>query len=272
MISQPVSRFATSPVHTIRVGATLDEAARRMTDEMISSLVAITDGIGHPGHDGPIAGILTRTDLLRAGRLRATMASRPELLSMPHVHIAERMRTDVVTVAPSATVTEAAALLWGKRIHRVVLAVDHRPVGVFSTRDLMRAVVEARLDLPLARAMSSPVITVPTDEALSRATEMLIDGKVRGVVVVEGGDESAWPVGLFTQREALEAEARAGETPVEEVMSAALLCLPPDMPIHRAATFAQATRARSMLVVEGRKLRGLVTGLDLARIVAGAEH
>lgn len=277
MIPLPVSRFASSPVHTIRVGATLDEAARRMSDALISSLVVITDGVGAAGHDGVIAGILTRTDLLRAGRLRATMADRPALLSMPHLHVAERMRRDVVTVAPSATVSDAAALLWQRRIHRVVLEVEgpsgRRPTGIFSTRDLLRAVSEARVDLPLARAMTSPVITVAADETLARATEILIDGKLRGVVVVDdaggGGGESAWPVGLFTQREAMESEARASDTPVEEVMSAALLCLPPDMPLHRAATFAQATRARSILVVEGRRMRGLVTGLDIARVVSG---
>ena len=88
---------------------------------------------------------------------------------------------------------------------------------------------------------------------------------MRGVVVLE----EEWPVGVFTQSEALAAAHLDPSTPVEEVMSCALLCLPIGMPIHRAAAFAVETRARRVLAVEARDLRGILSGLDMARVVAG---
>jgi hypothetical protein len=50
-----------------------------------------------------------------------------------------------------------------------------------------------------------------------RSPPRLEKAHVIGRVVVEDD----WPVGLFTQREALDARDRERNTPVEEVMSAA---------------------------------------------------
>jgi hypothetical protein len=51
-------------------------------------------------------------------------------------------------------------------------------------------------------------------------------------------------------------------------MSCALLCLPLKLPLFRAAAFALQTRARRILAVESREMRGIVSGLDMARAIA----
>jgi CBS domain-containing protein len=106
---------------------------------------------------------------------------------------------------------------------------------------------------------------VDASEAIGQATDLLLGARVHGLVVCEDD----WPVGIYTQREALEAAALDRHRPVEEAMSCAMLCLPPRTPIHRAATLALETRARRLLAVSNRALRGIASGLDIARLIAG---
>ena len=64
-------------------------------------------------------------------------------------------------------------------------------------------------------------------------------GKAGGpLVVVEDG----WPVGLYTQREALEAKDEARETPVEAVMSAGVLRVIDGGPVFALSPVERASR------------------------------
>jgi CBS domain-containing protein len=134
-------------------------------------------------------------------------------------------------------------------------------VGVLSTKDVMRAIRDKRVKSPIREWMSSPVFTIRADEPVSLAVERLVKAHVTGLVVVEDD----WPIGLFTQREALEARDRERNTPVEETMSAALLALDIDTELHRAAAQAAATRVRRVVAVRGRRMEGILTGIDFAR-------
>jgi CBS domain-containing protein len=77
--------------------------------------------------------------------------------------------------------------------------------------------------------------------------------------------ENDWPVGIFTQVEALESRDVPRNTPVEDVMSSRILALRPDTLLHRAAAQAAATRVRRVIVQDGDRLAGILTGLDFAR-------
>jgi hypothetical protein len=48
-------------------------------------------------------------------------------------------------------------------------------------------------------------------------------------------------------------------------MDAAMLALEVDTPLHRAAAQAEAMRVRRIIAVKGRRLEGILTGLDFAR-------
>ena len=104
---------------------TLLDAARRMADEDISALV-VTDSEGY------LAGIVTRTDLVRVRQTRADWASQT---------VEAHMSQPVVTVTPQHKLSQVAKLLVEKQIHRVVVVQEEngrqRPVGVVSSADLV---------------------------------------------------------------------------------------------------------------------------------------
>ena len=84
---------------------------------------------------------------------------------------------------------------------------------------------------------------------------------ISGLIVVEDG----WPIGLFTQREALESKDLAGSTPVEQAMNSAMLVMDAQTPLHRAAAQAAALRVRRVIAMGSRGVAGILTGLDFAK-------
>jgi CBS domain-containing protein len=257
---RPVSERMTSPVISVEADTSLHAAEQRLARAGISCL-AVVDRVDA---DFTLVGVLSRTDLLRVGRLRARMGDDPELLKVPRQTVRTRMVGEPVTVAPTAPLREAAAAMARRRIHRVFVVDGGRAVGVFSTRDLMRVVLDARTPDPIAAWMSHPVETVDVSNTIAEATDRLAAAHVRGLVVLD----DRWPLGLYGQAEALAAADLPATTRVEEAMSRALLCLSTQTPLYRAAAFVLESRARRICAVEQRTLRGILSGLDFARVVA----
>jgi len=253
----PVDLYMSSPVHAVGPDNDLREAQRRLDGLAISSL-AVVEG------DDVLVGVISRTDLIRVGRRQAGSRGKASLLTLPEMRVARRMSTEVVKVGPKDSIAIAAKQMVKGRLHRVFVEESGRLVGVLSTKDLMLAIRDKRMKGPISEWMSSPVFTIRSEEPVSLAAERLEKAHVTGLVVVEDD----WPIGLFTQREALEAHDRERNTPVEEVMSASLLALDVETQLHRAAEQAAATKVRRVIAVRGRRMQGILTGIDFARAAA----
>lgn len=105
----------------------------------------------------------------------------------------------VFTVEPQATVAQAADLLNSRRVGAMVVLGDRREVaGIFSERDLARAVAEhgaEALHLKVAEVMTRDVIFADpaekVDVLLSRMTDrrirhlpVCVDGRLVGIVSI----------------------------------------------------------------------------------------
>jgi CBS domain-containing protein len=221
--SAPVHLYMSAPVHTIEASEDLRAAQLRLDGLAVSSL-AVLDG------DRRLVGVISRTDLIRVGRRQAGSRGKAALLTLPEKPISRRMSSEVVTIGPDETLTAAARKMVEQRLHRLFVLGSDGLVGVISTRDIMLAIRDKRVNKPI-----------------SLATERLEKAHVTGLAVVDDG----WPVGVFTQREALDARDQPRDTRVEDV--------------HRAAAQAEAMRVRRIIAVKGRRLEGILTGLDFAR-------
>jgi CBS domain-containing protein len=257
--SVAVSEYMTTPVLTVKASTPLSEADALMRDRGVSSLAVVSD-------EGALDGILSRTDLLRVGSRQAGRRKGASLLTYPpSATVGDAMTKDVEAVEADLTCAEAAALMVKKRFHRLLVRLDGELVGVASTFDLMQLVVDQKLNKPVSEYMSSPLFTVRVDEPISLATERLERAKVTGLVVLDGD----WPVGLFTQTEALESRDAERDTPIESVMGTAFLSLEAETPIHRAAAMAVSLGARRVVTMTNGRPKGILTGLDFAKAVAG---
>jgi CBS domain-containing protein len=254
----PVSLYMSSPVAGVNADATLEEAYRGMQEANISALV-----VREPD-TGTKLGLIRREDILRVGRLEAGRRPSDATLTLPDRAVSDEMTRDVPSVGPNAPLSEAAGLMVSNRTHRVLVTEeDGSCSGIVTTRDLMRALEEKRVNHEISEFMSHPVFTIRAEEPVSLAVERLERARVTGLVVVEND----WPVGIFTQVEALESRDVPRHTAVEDVMSPRILALRPETRLHRAAAQAAATRVRRVIVQDGERLAGILTGLDFARAV-----
>jgi CBS domain-containing protein len=255
----PVREFMSTGLISVRWDAPLVDVERTLRQHEISAVPVVDE-------QNTLRGILSTKDLLRAGRLemdqdrdgvRATPAGR---------RACDLMRPAVLTIDERATVGSAGAEMVRHHVHRLIVVRDGRPCAVISTRDAMRAIVMAKLRIPLAEVMTKEVdvidLGMPVDEAVGR----LDDANVRGLIVVDG----RWPVGVFTHTEALRSLAlppSMRKVPVEEVMSYETVCLNVSTPLYRVASHARELRVRRILAVDERSLRGIATGFDLLRVM-----
>ncbi len=151
-----------------------------------------------------------------------------------------------------------------QHVHRVFVGGTESLLGVFSTLDVMRAIRDGVAKEPISEFMSAPVEVVDVEETVAKAVDQLEKSHVSGLIAVE----NEWPVGVFTQVEALAARDLEDDTLVEDAMDPALICMPVTTSMHRAAQQALRMRVRRIVASEARHMRGILSGLDFARYAA----
>jgi predicted transcriptional regulator len=256
-LSAPCKSYFTSPVTSIDPSRDINEAYAMMAEADIGCIVAVKDG--------RLAGLVTRTDLLRLGTRQAGTDPRAAVITLPHRTMEEVMTAKVVMVHEEESIRRAAQLMVKHSIHRVIAVNEsEEPTGIVSTRDLMLAVRDQKMSLPVEDFMSCPAFTIRAEEHVSEAIARLERAHISGLAVVDGH----WPVGVFTQRDALLFKDVARSTAVEEVMDPSVLIVPTTTKMHRAAAQASAMRARRILVASGNDMVGVITGLTFARAIA----
>ncbi len=258
LFSTPVREYMSKTLVAVRPGASLHEVLDTLRARDVSS-VAVTD------EDGTLRGIVSMTDLLKVAQIEHASTRELPRITPPGRVAADIMKTEVVTVDEAESVAVAAARMVAGRIHRVVVTRKGHAVAVFSTRDMMRVVLFHHIETPLSEIMTTPVETIDVGASIDEAIAHLHDTNLRGLVVVD----AAFPVGVFTQTEALTSRAlpeAVRRMPVEEVMSYETVSLDVRTPLYRVAGQAVASRARRVLAVDLGQLQGIVTGFDLAKI------
>jgi CBS domain-containing protein len=99
--------------------------------------------------------------------------------------------TAVVTIAPSATLAEAVALLTRRRIGALVVSTDGRePLGILSERDIVHGLgtsgaglLERRVD----ELMTRSVITCAPQDRLADLMALMTERRIRHLPVLQGG-------------------------------------------------------------------------------------
>jgi CBS domain-containing protein len=97
---------------------------------------------------------------------------------------------EVYSVAESATLKEAADLLDARRVGAmVILGESGAIIGVFSERDLVRAIAKmgaAALKSTVADSMSRHVVTAKPSDTIEQTMDRMTDRRIRHLPVLEG--------------------------------------------------------------------------------------
>jgi CBS domain-containing protein len=131
--ARAVSETMTADPVTLTADAPLPAAAVLIAEHRVHGL-PVVDG------DGRVIGVVAQTDIVR---VRATHDLWSNWSSLT---VGDVMTSPAITVDPGAGLAEAAMLMNGNRVHRlVVVDRDGRAIGIISAGDLVRAIA-AELD------------------------------------------------------------------------------------------------------------------------------
>lgn len=96
----------------------------------------------------------------------------------------------VVTVSPDMTVSEAVALLSGKKIGAVIVSADGvKPEGILSERDVVRELGRRGPDClgdSVKTMMTSPLIGCAPQDSAHSVLEKMTEGRFRHMPVMQG--------------------------------------------------------------------------------------
>lgn len=236
----------------------IDEIARTMHGRGVSGIPIIDND--------HLVGVVTRTDLIQFGALQTGRRWTSPAMALPSRRAKDVMTREPRVVTPTTPLHTAARIMSEHAIHRLFVVDNKALVGVICAVDITAAVRDARIAVPLSVAMTSPILSIDVKAPLSAAIDLLARVPVTGLIVTE----ECRPIGVFTQLDALASRDLPRGTPVETTFDAAVICLPSDTPLHRAAAHAAQLDVRRVVACAQREAVGVVSGLDFARVASGS--
>ena len=99
------------------------------------------------------------------------------------------MSTELLTVDPTAKVTEVAKRMVAKDVGAVLVFEEGAICGILTERDVLRAVADGIDDATLVRdRMTASPETLDADDTMEHAAVLMIHGGFRHLPVVEQGE------------------------------------------------------------------------------------
>jgi CBS domain-containing protein len=100
------------------------------------------------------------------------------------------MQTDLVWCAPTATAVDAAALMVARGVGACLVMDDHRLAGIFTERDLLRAVADGTdvRGRTVGELMTRDVVLAPPDADVVWAADTMRRIRARHLPVAQDGN------------------------------------------------------------------------------------
>lgn len=125
MLIAHVLRDKGAAVHTLPIGATLEEAARELDQRHVGSLVVVDE-------NGDISGVFSERDLVREVAKRGCAA-------LQDTSVGSAMTRDVITAKLDETVDECLARMTDRRVRHLPVVDEGRGlIGIVSIGDLVK--------------------------------------------------------------------------------------------------------------------------------------
>lgn len=118
--------------------------------------------------------------------------------------------------------------------------------------------------------MSSPVVAVNPTNPISHAKNLMLRHKVKRLVVMDRGN----PIGMLSMRDIAERLGKGSSSwrrrpidniPIARVMSKGIIAVSTSSDLNKAAALMLKHDISSLIVLDGKKVAGVVTKTDLAR-------
>jgi len=228
---------------------TILSAARKMSENSVSCVVVVDDG--------HVTGILTQNDVLQA------VASED-----PDFHrqkVSERMSSPVEVIAVDRSVIDAGQIMEAKGIKRLPVADGRKLMGIVTQTDITRGLLSLTSLRYVADIMSRNITTVSAETTVAEAARIMCSHHVSSIVAVH----QERLAGILTEKDLLKQVAALSKNPMQtrvaDVMSFPVLSVPPSYSILSATKQMEKMHIHRLVIVDGKKVCGIVTQTDIMR-------
>jgi len=104
--------------------------------------------------------------------------------------IADVMTKSVISVDSTITVNETAKMMEDSKVGAVIVMENNTPVGIVTDRDFAVKVAAHAYQIsePIKLIMSSPLVSINSDESVRSAADLMHDRKIRKLPVIKEGE------------------------------------------------------------------------------------
>lgn len=245
---------------TIDVDRNINDAIKLMKRKKVSRLL-VKD-------KGKIIGIITERDIAR--RLGYWKERK---LPVTHIYVSSAYTKDLKTIDEEADISEASKLMSKYKISSLVVTKENEVCGIITKTDLIKSLKDNKT--PVKEIMKKP-ITVPLGSSLLRARRIMIENRIKRLLVLRGNEL----VGIVTEGDIARAltsfrkfvedkhlDKRMKEIKIDDVMTKDLITIDEGRSIGEAASIMVKKDISSLPVVKDGKLIGIVTKTDLIKVL-----
>lgn len=177
--------------------------------------------------------------------------------------VKEIMSKEVATIAPEASMKEAAITMGERHIGSLIVEKYQTPVGIVTERDLLTKVLAAEKDLNKERiedVMSYPLVTICLTAKIKEAAKEMIKKKGR-LTVFDCGKL----MGIVTASDLIRSLPEVPETAakVEEFMTKQVVTADEEEPLSKIVKTMGDQRIGSVIVTKEAEPAGIFTERDL---------
>jgi len=184
--------------------------------------------------------------------------------------VEELMSSPVYCIHPEDSVAHAKNLFLSKKVGRLVVIEDERPVGIITKTDIAMRLREAEPEwrrrpidrIPVKLLMTEDLITVTPDEDVEEAAKLMVENEIEGIPVVEN-DEL---VGIITSTDMLSYYISKGyEERVEDVMKKEVPVVHRYHSLNSVIEEMEEKKVKRVIVVDAENVPiGIITTSSLA--------
>jgi CBS domain-containing protein len=170
------------------------------------------------------------------------------------------------------TLVDARNTMIKYNISRVVIAKNHKPLGVVTEKDIARFLYEQvptrQLDeIRLDEVMSRDLVTVNPEQDLRHCAKLMLKKQISSLLVVDDKNNLK---GIFTKTDLTTAyiEHFALVHKVQEFMTKKVITVAPDESVHSTMLLMSGNQISRVVVSEKGRPVGIITGRDLLALGA----
>jgi CBS domain-containing protein len=176
--------------------------------------------------------------------------------------VKEIMSRDIVTIAPEASMAEAAGIMGEKHIGSLIVTKYDTPVGIVTERDLLSKVLALGKDLKeekVEAVMSYPLITIGPTAKIKEAAQMMVQKKALAVF------DCGKLVGIVTASDLIRSLPDVPETEVnvDDFMTKRVETADEKTPVASVAKMMGEKHIGSVIVTSKGEPFGIFTERDL---------